>query len=68
MRRTLIDVAGAAAVVISAGELAELGLVVGDPVDVHVRAGVLELRPVNKYAELSMADLLAHIEKHRTRK
>jgi len=67
MRKKVVTIGGSAGVTISPAELRELGLSVGDPVDVQVRAGVLELRPVNKHADKPMDELLEHINRFRTR-
>jgi len=67
MLKKVVTIGSSAAVTISPTELKELGLKVGDPVDVQVRAGVLELKPANKYAGLPMSDLIKHINQHRTR-
>jgi len=67
MRKKVVTIGGSAGVTISPAELRELGLRVGDPVEVSVRAGVLELRAANQHAGKPMDELLDHINRQRTR-
>lgn len=67
MRKKVVTIGNSAGITISPAELAGLGVVPGDEVEVSVRGGVLEARPVNRYAEASLDELMAVIDARRTR-
>lgn len=62
MRKQIIAVGDSAGVELSATELRDLGLTLGDPVEVTVRFGVMEIKPINKYADLPLEELLALVD------
>ncbi|GAA4695347.1 Antitoxin component of the MazEF toxin-antitoxin module [Promicromonospora umidemergens] len=68
MRKKIVTIGNSAGVTISPADLQELGLGVGDPVEVTVRGGVLELRAVNKYEGMNLDELSAILEKRRNRR
>lgn len=68
MRKKVVRIGSSAGITISPAELQALGIAPGDTVEVTVRAGVLEARPVNKYETAHMDELLALIEARRTRR
>lgn len=57
MRKKIVRIGSSAGITVSPGELAAMGLAVGDQVEVTVRAGVLEVTPVDKYAGMPLAEL-----------
>ena len=68
MRKKVVTIGSSAGITISPNELRQLGVGVGDPVEVEVRAGVLEMRPINKYSGQPMDQLLTRINSARTRR
>jgi len=58
MRKKIVTIGSSAGVTVSPSELRALGLRIGDPVEVNVRGGVLEVAPVNQYAGLGLETLL----------
>jgi antitoxin component of MazEF toxin-antitoxin module len=67
MRKKIVTIGRSAGVTVSPAEMRELGLEVGDPVEVNVRSGVFEMRPLNKYVGMPMTDVIARINQARTR-
>jgi antitoxin component of MazEF toxin-antitoxin module len=57
MRKKIVRIGSSAGVTVSPGELAALGLAVGDQVEVTVRAGVLEVVPADKYVGRPLVEL-----------
>ncbi|MCL2424117.1 MAG: hypothetical protein FWD11_09560 [Micrococcales bacterium] len=62
MRKKVVTVGSSAGITISPAELRALGLSVGDPVEVSVRGGVLEVSKVSPFAGLSLDELLALVD------
>jgi antitoxin component of MazEF toxin-antitoxin module len=67
MRKKVVTIGNSAGITISPSELRALGVAPGDAVEVTVRAGVLEARPVSKYEDAPLEDLMAVINARRTR-
>jgi len=67
MRKKVVRIGGSVGVTISPAELRELGVGAGDEVEVAARGGVLEIRPVDPYAQMGSDELMALIEAGRTR-
>ena len=68
MRKKVVRVGGSVGVTISPAELRELGVRAGDEVEVTARGGVLEIRPLDAYRQMSNEQLMALIEAGRTRR
>lgn len=66
-KRKVVTIGNSAAVTISPAQLRALGLHTGDPVEVTVHAGVLEVRPVSKYEGMDLDSLMNVIDQRRTR-
>jgi len=67
MLKKVVRVGSSAGITISPAELRALGLSVGDPVEVSVHGGVLEVTPVNPFAGLSLDELLALVDERTSR-
>jgi len=63
MRKKIVTIGSSAGVTVSPSELMALGLRIGDPVEVKVRGGVLEVAPVNQYAGLDLETLLDLVDR-----
>lgn len=68
MKKKVVTIGNSAGITISPAELRALGLNAGDPVEVTVQGGVLEVRPVNKYEGLGLDELAGIISSRRTRR
>jgi len=62
MRKKVVTIGSSAGITVSPSELRALGLRIGDPVEVVVRGGVLEVTPVNQYAGLGLERLLELVD------
>ncbi|GAA1857664.1 AbrB/MazE/SpoVT family DNA-binding domain-containing protein [Myceligenerans crystallogenes] len=67
MRKKIVTIGNSTGITISPSELRALGLNAGDPVEVTVLGGVLEVKPVNKYEGLGLDELMNIVGSRRTR-
>ncbi len=67
MKRKVVTIGSSAGITISPAELAALGVRPGSQVEVTLVGRSLEVRPVSRYAGMSLDDLMPIIEQHGAR-